>query len=378
MRIVVLGAGRVGSAIVRDLAAGGEFAVTAVDASAGRLARLEAVEGVATKVADLGSAAAVRLAVEGFDLVVGAVPGHMGFATVGAAITTGTPVVDISFFPEDARLLDEEARRRGVPVLVDCGIAPGCSNLVLGRMTAAYERVERFACHVGGLPRVRTLPWEYKAPFSPVDVIEEYTRPARYIRDGREVVEPALSGLEPVEFAGIGTLEAFNTDGLRTLLAVPGVPQMIEKTLRYPGTAERLRLLRDAGFFSSEPVDVGGRPVVPVELAAALLFPAWELGEGEEDLTAMRIVADAVDAGRPVRETFELVDRYDPVSGVSSMARTTGYTCTAMVRLVASGRWREPGVAAPEAVGRDEAAFEFVLAELARRGVVFTRTREAR
>ena len=265
-----------------------------------------------------------------------------------------------------------------MPVLVDCGIAPGCSNLILGRMTAAYERVERFTCHVGGLPRVRTLPWEYKAPFSPVDVIEEYTRPARFIRGGKEVVEPALSELEPVEFAGIGTLEAFNTDGLRTLLAVPGVPFMVEKTLRYPGTAERLRLLRDAGFFSSEPVEVGGRPVAPVELAAALLFPAWELHEGEEDLTAMRVVTDAVDAGRPVRETFELVDRYDPVSGISSMARTTGYTCTAMVRLVATGRWREPGVEAPEAVGRDGAAFEFVMAELARRGVVFTRTREGR
>ncbi len=254
---------------------------------------------------------------------------------------------------------------------MDCGIAPGCSNLILGRMDAALDRVERFVCRVGGLPVERRWPYEYRAPFSPIDVIEEYTRPARFRRDGRDVTLPALTEVERVDVPGVGTLEAFATDGLRTLLRTVDAPSMVEKTMRYPGHAERMLMLRETGFFGTEPVEAGGVRVRPLDVTAALLFDAWRLGPDEPDLTAMRVEIEGVKEGRRVRHLLTLLDRYDERTRTHSMARTTGYTCTAMARLVARGLWREPGVSPPEYVGRDAACYAFVMRELAARGVAF-------
>lgn len=146
---------------------------------------------------------------------------------------------------------------------------------------------------------------------------------------------------------------------------------MVEKTLRYPGHAERMRMLREVGFFDVAPVRAGGVEVRPIDLSAALLFEAWQLEEGEADLTAMRVEVEGVRDGRSVRYVYDLLDRYDPVTGTTSMARTTGYTCTAMVRLVARGLFREPGIAPPEIVARVPGCFDFVMRELAERDVVF-------
>ncbi|MDH5589621.1 MAG: saccharopine dehydrogenase NADP-binding domain-containing protein [Gemmatimonadota bacterium] len=370
MNIVVLGGGRVGHAMVLDLAGCGH-AVTLADIDSDALAKLADFPGVATVRADLGDPAELARVVAPAELVVGAVPGFMGFETVRRVLLEGKPVVDISFFPEDAMELDTIAREAGVPCLVDCGVAPGLSNLVLGRMEAALDETHRFECLVGGLPVLRTLPYEYKAPFSPIDVLEEYTRPARFRIDGHEVVFPALSDVELVDIPGVGTLEAFNTDGVRSLLRTCSTPTMVEKTMRYPGHADLMRTFRETGLFSTEAVDTPSGPVVPLDLTAKLLFRAWKYDEGEEDLTAMRITVEGVDGGKSVRHVFHLLDRYDPVTRISSMARTTGYTCTAMVALVASGTWKEPGVAPPEFVGRREDCFDAILAYLSERGVHF-------
>ncbi len=371
MKVAVLGGGLVGGVIARDLARDGEFEVTVADVSEATVARLSGVPGIAAVRADLADAAAVRRVVAGQDLVVGAVPGHMGFATLREVIAAGKPVVDISFFPEDALQLDALAREHGVCAVVDCGVAPGCSNLILGRMESELEPVERFVCYVGGLPVERTWPWEYKAPFSPADVIEEYTRPARYVANGALVTMPALSEPELVEFPGVGTLEAFNTDGLRSLIATVKAPFMVEKTMRYPGHVEKIRVLRESGFFRTEPVMVGGVPVRPLDLASRLLFPLWQFAPGEEDITAMRVIVEGTSAGRRVRRTFEMLDRFDRGTGTSSMARTTGYTCAAGVRLVARGLWRRKGVFPPEFLGRERACYDFMMADLAARGVAF-------
>jgi lysine 6-dehydrogenase len=371
MRVVVLGAGLVGGAIARDLALGGEFEVTVVDSSQAALGRLGDQAGIRAVRADLADAGAVQRAVEKAQIVVGAVPGHMGFATLRKVLECGRSVVDISFFPEDPFELDSIAREKGVPALVDFGVAPGCSNLILGRMETELDQVDRFVCLVGGLPSVRTWPWEYKASFSPADVLEEYTRPARYVAGGRVVTMPALSEPELVDFPGVGTLEAFNTDGLRTLLSTAKVPFMQEKTMRYPGHIERIRVLRESGFFGTEPIEVGGVKVRPLDVTSRLLFPLWHLGEGEADLTVMRVSVEGVQGGRPVRRTFELLDRYDPATRTTSMARTTGYTCTAGVRLLAQGLFRRSGIAPPEFVGRERPCYDFVMAELGRRDVVF-------
>ena len=372
MKIVVLGGGRVGSAMARDLAGDPRFEVTVVDASPEALRRLEA-GGLKTERADLADPAAVGRAVRGHDLVVGAVPGFMGFATLKAVLEADKDVVDISFFDEDPFLLDGLARERGRIAIVDCGVAPGCSNLVLGRMAAELDRVDSFTCFVGGLPVERAWPFEFKAVFSPIDVLEEYTRPARFKRQGRMVTLPALTEVEPVDFPGVGTLEAFNTDGLRTLLRMD-VPSMVEKTMRFPGHADKMRMLRETGFFGTEPLEAGGARVRPLDLTARLLFSSWQLRDGEEDFTAMRIVVEGEKEGRRVRRSWDLLDRYDRATGTTSMARTTGYTCTAAVRLVAAGLYDRKGISPPEFVGRDAAAYAFMMSELAARGVVFRET----
>jgi saccharopine dehydrogenase-like NADP-dependent oxidoreductase len=308
------------------------------------------------------------------DLVVGAVPGHMGFATVKAVLEAGRPIVDISFFEQDPFLLDDLAKSNRLTAVVDCGIAPGCDNIILGYLETLLDRLDRFLCLVGGLPSVRTWPYEYKAPFSPSDVIEEYTRPARYVAHGEVVTLPALSEPELLDFPGVGTLEAFNTDGLRTLLHTVKAPFKKEKTLRYPGHIEKMRVLRETGLFSKDTVDVKGKKVVPLDLTSKLLFSLWQFEEGEEDFTVMRVEVEGDKGGQRVHYTYDLLDRCDVATGTLSMARTTGYTCTAVVRAVARGLYRVPGISPPEFLGRAPGVYEFVMRELAARGVVFRET----
>ncbi len=369
--IIVLGAGRVGGAMAWDLAKDGEFKVTVADVSEAALGRLK---GLGTRKADLSTPAGVAAAVDGADLVIGAVPGFMGFETVKAVLQAGKDIVDISFFEEDPFRLDELAKEKGCVAVTDCGVAPGCGNILLGHMATQLDKVHRFVTLVGGLPVVRSWPFEYQAGFSPIDVIEEYTRPSRYVAHGQEVVMPALSEPELIEFPGIGTLEAFNTDGLRTLLHTIDAPFKIEKTLRYPGHIEKMRMLREVGFFSKEPMDVGGVKVAPLHLTTKLLFPMWQMKEGDEDFTVLRVTVEGEKNGRTVTHTFDMLDRYDPATSVTSMARTTGYTCTAVARLVASGGYTRKGISPPEYVGREPGAKDFVLGELLKRGIRFTET----
>ena len=193
MKVIVLGAGRVGEAIVRDLAAGGRFEVTAADVSQEALDRLATVPGVAIERADLAARGEIARVVSGHDIAVGAVPGPMGFATLGRVIEAGVNVVDISFFEEEPWPLNQLAMDRGVIAVMDCGVAPGSSSLILGRAEASWERIDAFRCYVGGLPVARHWPYEYKAVFSPIDVIAEYTRPARLKVNGTIVTKPALT-----------------------------------------------------------------------------------------------------------------------------------------------------------------------------------------
>lgn len=378
--VCVLGGGRVGSLIARDLAASGGFTVRVADLSKESLARLGG-EGIEPFEADLSRPQGIRRAVEGADLVVGAVPSFLGFRMLETVVGAGKDVVDISFFEEDPFRLEALARERGVTAIVDCGIAPGTGNLLLGHLVATLDRVERYLCYVGGLPALRTWPWEYKAPFCPDDVLEEYTRPTRLKERGEVVVRPALSDLELVDLPGVGTLEAFNTDGLRTLLETVDVPTLQEKTMRYPGHVDRVRALRETGFFDEAPLEVpaadggGAVRVRPRDFTSKLLFDAWRLGD-DEDLVVERVIVEGESGGRRRRHTWDLLDRRDPATGDTAMARTTGFTCAAAVRALAAGLWDRPGVVAPEVLGQDEACYRAIFSDLAERGVTFRETVE--
>ncbi len=152
---------------------------------------------------------------------------------------------------------------------------------------------------------------------------------------------------------------------------------MVEKTMRYPGHAVRMRILRDAGFFSTQEIQAASGVVRPRDVTEALLFGAWSFEEGEPDLTVMRIVVVGEKDGITLRHTYNLLDYYNTDTETSSIARTTGYTCTAMVNLLARGLWEEPGLAPPEVVGRRTDCFDAVLKHLEDRDVhLFQRVEE--
>lgn len=364
-KIVVLGAGLVGKAIALDL--NKSYNVTSVDKNPEAL-KAVGKQGILTKQVDLSRGEAVREVVRGFDLVIGAVPGFMGYHTMENVIAAGKNMVDISFMPQDPANLDPLAKERGLIIVTDCGVAPGMSNIILGYHNKTMN-VDRFECLVGGLPVEREWPWEYKAVFSPIDVIEEYIRPARYIENGHLITRDALSDPQLVDFPGLGTLEAWNSDGLRSLLTTMKVPNMIEKTLRYPGNIEYLRVLRESGFFSYDDVEINGKKIKPIDLTARLLFPKWELKPGEEDYTVMRITLEGSSKGTKKTFIYNLLDRYDRSSNTISMARTTGYTCTAVANLVLEEKFTEKGVLPPEFVGTDPENFRFIINYLEERGV---------
>jgi lysine 6-dehydrogenase len=366
-RIVVLGAGLVGKAIAVDLTKSGH-GVTAVDLDEVVLGEMEKKYGISTIRADFTGDHLKEL-VRKFDLVVGAAPGAIGYGIMERVIDAGRNMVDISFCPEDFMELDRPAREQGVTVVPDMGIAPGMSNAILGYHDARME-VESYRCLVGGLPFIREWPLEYKSSWSPADCIEEYTRPARFRVKGKEVVKPALSDLESVDFEEVGTLEAWNSDGLRSLLrSFPHIPNMVEKTLRYPGTVEYLKVLRELGYFSGEEVEVKGHMIRPVDLTAALLFPRFKLGQGEGEYTLMRVMIEGKEKGKRKRYGYDLYDEYDRETDTLSMARTTGYTCTGVAGLILSGMLTEKGVIPPERTAVTEKNFRFLMQHLADRGV---------
>lgn len=369
MQIVVLGAGMVGSAIAKDLAREEGFRVTAADINKESLAALEAESSVKGIQADLQDAGRVTSVVADCDLVICAVPGFMGFETVKNVIEAGKNIVDISFFGEDPFLLDDLAKRNAVTAVVDCGIAPGLCNIIVGYVYDLLDQTDRYVCYVGGLPQVRQWPFEYKAVFSPRDVLEEYTRPARFVVYGDEVVRPALSEVELVTFPDVGTLEAFNTDGLRTLRETLDIPFMREKTLRYPGHANLARIFRESGFFDTDPIEVEGRMIRPIALTSKLLFDQWQMGEGEVDFTVMQVVIEGKKEGKRLCYAYYLFDKYDKETQTTSMARTTGYTCSIVARQVISGLFTQKGICPPEFIGRTSGCYENLLAEYDKRNI---------
>jgi len=371
MKVIVLGGGLVGGPIARDLADDSVFEVTVADRQEDVLRRLEGQSAIVPVMADLSDPAAVTALVGEYDFVVDAVPGFMGFRTLKAIIEAGKNVIDIAFFEEDPFALDDLARERGVTAIMDCGVFPGMGSALIGRLDRQLDQLDSVLTFVGGLPEVRQWPWEYKAVFSPIDVIEEYTRPARYVENGFPVTRPALSDPELIDFAGIGTLEAFNTDGLRTLARTISAPNMKEKTLRYPGHIEKMAVLRESGFFSAEEILVGGQKIRPIDVTAELLFPMWKLGPGEGDLTVMQIRVEGVRNGQKLRYVYDLVDRFDHENQVTSMARTTGYTATAALRMVAEGLYTHKGISPPEYLGREFGCVDYMLKGLAERGVIY-------
>lgn len=366
-RIIIIGGGMVGQAIAGDLFE--DFDVTVLDKNRARLDFLKSIYSIETIVKDLSVKPEINQLVRDYDLVINAVPGKIGYKILRAIISAGKNVVDISFFNSDPFELDELAQTMNVTAVVDCGIAPGLHNIILGHHNELMK-VEKFKCYVGGLPFKRSWPYEYKASFSPADVIEEYVRPARIVSEGKVIIREALSDPELIDFDEIGTLEAFNTDGLRTLIRTMKIPNMVEKTLRYPGHIELMRVFRESGFFSEVEVRINGNRIRPLELTSELLFKQWKPDDEEKEFTIMKVIIIGVKDGEEVKYTYNLFDRFNDSTKISSMARTTAYTCTAVARLFLEGGLKQKGIIPPEYIGALPGNLDSILNMLQKRNII--------
>jgi len=371
-KVIVLGAGLIGRTIALDLSK--DYNVTSVDSNPDRLNSLKAKK-INTLTADLSSDTEIKKIIKDYDLVIGALPGFMGFNTLQLIIEAGKNVVDISFFPEDPFLLDDLAKQKGVTAIVDCGVAPGLANIILGNHNQKMN-ISNYKCLVGGLPYKKEWPFEYKAYFSPIDVIEEYTRPARIVVKGKIVEKPALSDPEIINYKEVGELEAFNTDGLRSLLKTMKIPNMVEKTMRYPGHIELMKIFREVGFFGEKEIEVKGKSIKPIELTAKLIFPFWSPEKGERDFTLLELFIEGNENNKRTSHHYFIFDSYDPVEENSSMARTTGFTCCAAARFLLDKNYNRKGICPPEYLGEDENCFNYILSYLTQKGITINQSKK--
>jgi saccharopine dehydrogenase-like NADP-dependent oxidoreductase len=370
--IIILGAGMVGKAMAIDLSK--KYKVKSVDVDAASLDFLSNNYPIETEILDVTNEASLSKVISDFDLVVSAVPGFLGLQTMKTVIKSKKDLVDISFLPEGVLDLDDMAKEHGVTVIMDCGVAPGMPNIIAGYHNERMK-VENFEYMVGGLPKVRTFPFQYKAPFSPCDVIEEYTRPARFVENGKIVIKPAMSDLELMEFEKTGTLEAFNSDGLRSLIyTLKNIPNMKEKTLRFPGHINMIQALKAAGFLDQEPLKVKDQEFVPFDITSEILFKAWKLNPEDEEFTIMRVIVQGEEDGVKKEIVYDLYDEYDPVEKISSMARTTGFTATAAADMILKNVFNEKGMFPPEMVGKNEKCFNYILEYLKERNVNYVKS----
>ncbi|MBC8310948.1 MAG: saccharopine dehydrogenase NADP-binding domain-containing protein [Candidatus Marinimicrobia bacterium] len=356
--IITLGGGMVGFAIAKDLKEQ-NYSVTVADRDESLKTRL-APFGISFLNLDFSNYNSVSDAVKKYDFVIGAVPGFMGFDILKAVLDEKKNMVDISFMPEDSRELNQLAEKNGVTVITDAGVAPGLSNLLFGRALSEFDNLHSANCYVGGLPQNPQPPWWYKSVFSPIDVIEEYTRPARFVNNGKLITKPAMTDIEQLEFDGVGKLDAFNSDGLRSLLDLP-IPNMVEKTLRYPGHIQKIIEMRDNGLFEPD----------KIKQTAESLIENWDPGKEDYDQTIMRLEFSGIKDGKEITETFDLLDFYDKKKNISSMARTTGYTCTAVANLVLSDTFSQSGIFNLEKIKPVVKLADYILHYLSQRNIQF-------
>jgi len=373
-KVIVLGAGMVGSAMAIDMTKNHDVTLTDIN--------MTVLQTIKSKLTDLNiqtldvtNKKVLQQTIGPYDLVICAVPGFLGFETLKSIIEAKKNVIDISFFSENSLELDALAKEMQVTAIVDCGVAPGMDNIILGHYNEIMKLTD-FECLVGGLPKEKKWPFCYKAPFSPIDVIEEYTRPARYVENGYEVVREALTDCDYVHFDKVGTLESFNSDGLRSIIhTMPHIPNMKEKTLRYPGHVEYVRVLKESGFFSESSIEVNGTQISPLDFTSKILFNEWKLGPNEEEITVMRITLKGENSkGQTEEVTYNLHDEYCHDTKTSSMSRTTGYTATAAANLFLEGLFAEKGVFPPELVGKHETCFKYFINYLKERNIHYIKS----
>lgn len=369
-KALVLGCGLIGKTVALDLAK--DFEVAVMDPFEKALDSLADRDDIKKIQKSADDAAALAEAAKDADIICGLLPSNLEEASQKQILEMGKNYVSPSGYLH-SKGMDEIAKKSGSVSVFDMGIAPGMSNYLVARGGTMVEELDFGCIYVGGIPDKLDPPFNYRTVFCLEDTMNEYCWPARYVKDNQIMEAPALSGLEAIEIPGVGKLEAFFTDGLRSASENVKGKFVAEKTMRWPGYVDAINILKAAGCFSKDPIVVDGQEVIPFNVTTELFRPLWTLRpeKGDRDLTVMRVVAKGPKEGKYVTNTWDLVDKFDEELMLHSMARTTGYPCAATARAIANGIISEPGFHAPESLAADDAFYNYLMPQLAERGIVF-------
>lgn len=348
--ITVIGAGAIGRTISEYLSGGHDVAV--IDTDPEKLQSIDNIRRLSGTVEDHLDV------VDRSDAVVVALPGSVSFDVVKNLLSRGKKVVDISFSERDPYDLEDIAEEKGGLLIPDAGFAPGLSNILAGKLKneGLYSSIE---IYVSGLPQEPRPPLFYSVTWSVEGLIDEYTRPARIVQKGKIIEKDPLTDISCFHVEGIGDFDAFYSDGLRTLIRTIDGVDMFEKTLRYPGHLDTIRILREMGMFSDEPFSG-----TTVRRFTEHAFEKMRTGEKDFCLLIVRGI------GRENREFF-CVDYYDERKDVSSMSRMTGYTASVIAEALVEGVVDGKGILAPEEIGFDDNAFNFIREKLKSLGIIY-------
>jgi lysine 6-dehydrogenase len=379
LKIVVLGSGNIGSVVARDVAENlpsAEVVIADVDKNRAREAASRiGLENVSWIQANATNRSELSFRLKNFDVAVGALPGGLGYQVCKASIAAKVDMVDVSYMPEDVMALNDAALKAGVSVFPDCGMSPGLCSMLVGRGVSKLDEVDEAHMWNGGLPEKPVPPLGYIVTWSVKDLIDMYSRKVSIVKNGKVVQVEALSGLEEIDFPGVGKLEAFYTDGLRTMLYTVKAKEMWEKTLRYPGHTEKIKLLKALGFFDSEPVEISGTKVEPREVSAKLFEKKMKRPE-IPDIVVMLIKVSGTKDGKRIEHVYRVLDHYDKERQVTSMARTTAYTASVVAQLLAHEAIEEKGVIPPEKLGMNDKLFGRLTGEMRKKKVFIKEERK--
>ena len=350
MRIVVLGTGMIGTTVVSEMAKfEGIDSVTAVDVrqeSIDKCLKIADNPKVSGKVASLSTEEDIAKVLLDADVAVGCLPHSLSLIAVKAAIASKCHLVDLvgSKFSEKLEL-HAQAQAAGVIIVPGCGVAPGITNFLAARGIEMLDEAEEAVMICGGIPRHPVPPLWYQVVFRLESVLGLYIKPAMAIKDGKVVQLPALSGLESLSFPDpVGVCEAVITDAHSTAFTLQGkVKNLYEKTVRYPGHWQKMEVLGELGFLGKEPMEIEGITTTPRKFTEKILGPQMA-GKSNEDITLLRVEVSGIKDGKQTKYTWEMVDLYDHVRNITSMAKTTALPAALAARWIADKKLTEIGV----------------------------------
>lgn len=382
MKVLAVGSGNIGSVAVEDLATSmksTEIVIADKDESRSKaVAERIGRNNVSSMQLDIADCNKLLQTLKKFDLAMGFLPGALGYTLMEACIEAKKSLVDVSYMAENPLKLHSAASKARITIIPDCGLAPGISNFLIGHAYAKLEKTSSVKIMVGGLPEKPVPPLDYVITWSPDSLIDEYTRKAVIIQHGKKTEVEALSGVEAINFPKVGKLEAFYTDGLRTLSqTLKDVEEMWEKTLRYPGHAEKIKMIEGLGFFEEEKVKIEGTLVSPRRLTARLLERKLKIPE-IKDFVAMKVEVSGVKNGKRLSFVYHMLDKYDQKHGITAMARTTAYPMSIVAQLMLKGIIKQKGVIPPEKLGMEKEVVQEFLSELKKRDIKIIEAKEAR